>query len=95
MSRRKTAPRHPDTAMDISAGICQELIEITLYRVSIPNDGAPGHTDYWKMSVQASAKSDKTQQLVTVAEDWATDRTLDGCLAKIRPEPEAEIGMLF
>jgi len=89
MKRRAIPTRHPDMPLDISLGVCHELIEITCFRVVV--DGI----EYWKTAVHAARKSPRSGKLEPLAADWATGKTLDDCFAKLNPEPEPETMDLF
>lgn len=85
-----TGRNHPDKYEDLSAGLLQELLEFTIYRVTMPDGG-----DRWKIAAQVSARSEKTGALTTVTNDWATASTLDDAFAKMNMTPGEEVLELF
>jgi hypothetical protein len=90
----RSKAQHPEHWEDLSAGFLVELIEVTMYRVMVP-DGRGGFDERWKVAAHASAYSDKTERLESVAHDWSTAGNLDDCFAKMTMTAEAEMLSLF
>jgi hypothetical protein len=74
------ARAHPDQAIDVSAGICAEMIECVAYR-AVFDQG-----EVWKIAIR-TWRQDKQGKLVPVIHDWITGATLDECFNRLAPRP--------